>query len=355
MFAPPRPRASVRTIAVPTLGLLALLLAGCGADHHDPMSPMMTRGGTAVAPPRVSEDGALLPGFPNEARVAQRRGFYPLAIGNQWSYAARFTVTLFDSAGNGALDFDEATRIDRTLTRVVTLYGHDYTEEVSARRGVDWADPLLSTVYYRQDFSGLYEADLLIRLDGSAPAAAAARADRAWDGTLSPAAARRVEAVLRAIGPKLSHRAALELLARLDRATGAASALATGFGGPLDHEITRLAYPLYMGARWVIRADPRFESTVERIAPIDEPAGRFVAARIRIDSEFFGPNDRVHLWYGRDGFLKLAARIEIPVTDSSGKITGIAVAEQTEDLVSLRLFDPRGQNGVEIATNSGNP
>jgi hypothetical protein len=126
------------------------------------------------------------------------------------------------------------------------------------------------------------------------------------------------------------------LLARLDHATGAALA-ARSRGGVLDHEITRLAYPLHPGAHWVIRADPRFESTVMSLGPIDEPAGRFAGARIRVDSDVFGPRDRVELRYGRDGVLGLSAHLEGVATDESGNVIGIMVAEQRQDLAALTL------------------
>ena len=331
------PRLLARPLTLILTVALAFPLAGCGIDHHHPMNPMQAMGGaTAVAPAGASKDFALPPGLKDGARGGQRRGFYPLVIGNRWSYAARFTITIYDSAGNASIDYDLATSIDRELKQRVTLNGRDYTEEVSARSTPEWINPLLSSVFYRQDLAGLYEADFPIRAASDVSSAGVMPIEGPGPAQVSAYAARRNEAVLRAVGGKISPRVLAGLLDRLDRATGAAL-VPSRWGGALDHEITRLAYPLHVGAHWVIRAEPRFESTVEQIGPVNEPAGRFVAARIRIDSEFFGPRDQVHLWYGRDGFLKLAAQTESPLTNERGEMIGRVVAEQTEDLVSLRL------------------
>ena len=106
-------------------------------------------------------------------------------------------------------------------------------------------------------------------------------------------------------------------------------------------EITRLEYPLHPGAQWVIRADPRFESIVEGAEVLDLAVGHVPGWRIRIESVLFGPDDRVHIWYGRGGFLKLEAYFEGIATDPGGNRLGRLISEESEVLTEVSLSGGR--------------
>ena len=58
---------------------------------------------------------------------------------------------------------------------------------------------------------------------------------------------------------------------------------------------------------------------------------------IRISSELSGPDDHVHVWYGRAGFLKLVAHFESDATDPDGNVIGRFIADESEDLLELAL------------------
>ena len=81
---------------------------------------------------------------------------------------------------------------------------------------------------------------------------------------------------------------------------------------------------LRKGQRWDIRSDfPFFGATAEGNERLDLPAGKQNGMRIRIDSELFGENDRVYIWYSRDGFLRLHVVIESEMTDENGNSTQV--------------------------------
>ena len=98
----------------------------------------------------------------------------------------------------------------------------------------------------------------------------------------------------------------------------------------------RLAAP-GVARSWIIRADPLFRSRVLGVERLRVPAGRFLAYRIRIDSDLFGANDRVFVWYGRKGFLKFWAHLELPDTDQDGNLTHIVTTEDQEVLDGFNL------------------
>ncbi len=342
------PRLAASALALFSATLLGALLAGCGLERHDPMRPASP----SAASPTSDRESATHLGAPasddaggwvesvDHDRSESGRDFYPLALGNWWRYASRFQLTVTDLQGNPLASYDERTTIDRNLIAVVPWHGRDYVQELSAEYAPGWVDPILTYVYYRQDRSGLYEADVTTPPGGEPSPVRVARAGSAgaWAPPGSSLASRRSEAILRLLGPGIDPSSVNRLLERIAHATGAALAARTGRpGGPLDHEITRLAYPLRVAQHWIIRADPRFEAEVEHIGPVEVPAGRFVAPRIRITSVFFGPSDRVLVWYGRSGFLKLEAHGEGDALDYDGHVIGHMVAETSQELTRLLL------------------
>ncbi|MBI5709214.1 MAG: hypothetical protein HZC42_02775 [Candidatus Eisenbacteria bacterium] len=301
---------------------LTVLVAGCGRRDVLP---------TDVGGDRAPGTAALRG---EAAATSGHHGFYPLEIGNRWHYARVFTVWIRGGAPAGPPDavLIRSTR-SAELTGVESLFDRDYVIERDAVIEESRTDTFVTRLAYRQDRSGLYEADLPL---AEQPLAARPPAeDHAWQ---------RLAASLADPASREAYRAAWERLqVRLDavRAVlegGAGEAARRGpRGGPLDHEITRLRYPLRPGARWVIRDDPRFESFVERPDLLNLPAGRFGAWRVRIASVLFGPQDIVRTWYGRAGYLRLEAHLESEARDQNGQPIGTLVSEQTEALDDLQL------------------
>ena len=319
------PRVASFAVVVVTL----FSLAGCGADRHDPLRPSAsTSTGASGARPYLEEGAAAA------VATANQSGFYPLTVGNAWRYATHFEVTLIDSAGNASRGPSESHVIDRVLDRVRSFPDREYIVEDSFERLPDGTRQYFQPILYRQDQAGLYELDSPPDVPGARPLAS------------GDARARRAAAIAASFGGRVSTAAVIDLLDRMDRATGAAFAPAASHspsvargrpGGVLSDEITRLSYPMHPGTHWVIRADPLFDSTVEAIEAIDEPAGRFTGARIRIHSDVFGPRDNVHTWYGRDGYLRLTAHLEGVATDDTGRPVGTFLSDIREDLIALHL------------------
>ncbi|HTM57805.1 MAG TPA: hypothetical protein VL123_05260 [Candidatus Udaeobacter sp.] len=314
--------------------LAPILLSGCGVDRRDPLRPIASSRSDASLSRPFAEEGA---GTPTPlAASAEAGGFYPLSIGNAWTYDTRFEMTLIDSAGNAFRGPAESHVIDRSLTGTISSLDREYVQETSFQRVPGGPSQILAPVFYRQDRSGLYELDLV-------PPGTPAR-----PMTSADLRSRRAAAIAASLGGRVSAVSVMNLLDRIDRATGVAfgataaashaPTLAGGRpGGVLPDEITRLQYPLRPGQHWVIRGDPLFESTVEAMESVDEPAGRFNGARIRINSDLFGANDRVHTWYGRDGFLKLSAHVEGIATDEAGNVIGRLLSDMSEDLSAIVL------------------
>jgi hypothetical protein len=138
----------------------------------------------------------------------------------------------------------------------------------------------------------------------------------------------------------IEKQSAIRLAALHGRFTPSSNAQAAA--GPLAGEIAVLRYPLAPSKTWHVREDPLFIKTVEGQEGLDLPAGSFSGWRIRIDSELFGPNDRVHVWHGRDGLLQLEAHTEGLVVDENGNVLGTIVGDQAQRLSGLSLVRNAG-------------
>jgi len=223
---------------------------------------------------------------------------------------------------------------------IADIVGHS---DIAPGRKCD-PGPSFDWVRYRQDGAGLYEADVESQLP---PVCAGVTGRQTLDaeGVETPpgeAAWAGVEARLSDPAKQVAYRAAWERVqARasvLRQALGTARGIPRAAGGGVEPgEITRLEYPLHPGARWVIRADPRFESIVEGAEVLNLAVGHVPGWRIRIDSVFLGQDDRVHVWYGRSGFLKLVAHFEGVATDASGNPIGRVISDESEVLTELAL------------------
>jgi len=311
--------------------LLLLITLGCSptgqSDNETESSPLA---GLSTESELLDEAACLKPG--------NRGRFYPLAIGNIWHYSRVFSL-------DG--EIVSTSQIEQELVGHEELFERSYVLEESreSTTGFGGSSSYTTWVRFRQDRAGLYEADVAITQPPAATDNKPAPKDGGHDITLASGRS-RVDWLLSKVAPSnhlAAYRAALirnlELHQMIRDMTRSASfvAAASPPGGPKTNEITRLRYPLRPGQSWAIRETPGFESTVERRELLDLPIGRRASWRIRIDSEFFGPEDEVYLWFSRCGQLGLFARIEGVAVDENGEVIGTFVTEENEVLEGLDI------------------
>ena len=317
--------------AVPlAIAIFALAAAGCGKAPA-PIAP-------ASEPTPALSIGAGSAG--TEAQVessASGNSFYPLQIGNEWSYDHALSIVTIPIGGPPDPVILQTDRRTRDIVCVENLGGNDYFVE----RTYYPSPPEFTWVRLREDRDGLFEADIpTTQPPGCSAPAGRPRFD---GGAVAPRSDEEVWTAIAARVPAFARAAYREAWDGIEaRASAIRRALGTGPARPRTEavgagEITRLEYPLHPGASWVIRADPRFESTVERAEALDLAVGHVPAWRIRIDIDGLGARDRVHVWYSRSGFLKSDVHLEAEATDTSGNPIGQVIFEESEELVALSL------------------
>ncbi len=306
-------------------------LAGCVRQGIHPTSAVSPERGAAAslttpAPGFGSHFLELVPpgGWAN---------FFPLAIGNHWHYHE--IVNYYSIQSDGSIHDSLVFRmtIDSRLTGTQSIGGRMYVVQGGSVSTEDGQFAYaLPPVLFRQDASGLFEADT--PRDGPEFTA----------GAKTP----RALALERFLNrpATAAHRAALaEAVGRIEQklaATEAGSFHAPPVPGPL-FELTRLQYPLRAGAQWVVRDDPEFPiaASFEGVDVRFLPDRRLVGARIRYDSPLYNPADRVRLWYGPEGFLGHEYYAESAAYDSSGHLTVKVVAIDSEWLDGIELVGRR--------------
>lgn len=112
---------------------------------------------------------------------------------------------------------------------------------------------------------------------------------------------------------------------------GSQSMTAVGTG---DDELVR--YLLEPGSSWVIQSDPFYAAEVEALERISVPTGEFHACRVRISGGSFGPDDRVLVWYGSGGMLRMTVHVE-----SVGE-AGRVIVNHSDELASYGVTPSRG-------------
>jgi hypothetical protein len=321
---------------------IALLigLAGCGAE-----SPYAV---DAVAR-NVSEAGAPAPHGPGAAGWA---GFFPLEIGNRWEYshlkeAKSFNLddSLVETWNITGSESHEMIGTEDLLGRTYVVQQQDWEESsfLGDDSGTIW-------VRYRQERSGLYEADLCVS-DPPGPEESPFCGDPLLQAPsrISP---KSVPPHLRDTWRKIQEKRAV--LAGLVRGHGAPQGTRTtgAPGGVLPGELTRLAYPLHRGTEWTIREDPLFLAEVISHDVIDVPAGRFPAWRVQISlPQFEAEGDEIYFWYGSSGFLKLYFHSVSEWTDPGGAVIGAFEWTETMDLTELHLEG--GESAAQSLASNG--
>jgi hypothetical protein len=114
-----------------------------------------------------------------------------------------------------------------------------------------------------------------------------------------------------------------------------------------------LRYPLRPGSTWVMQDDSIDNSTatatVEAHEVIETPAGRFPTVRIRIENLLDLPNRTDHRWYGRDGLIAIETRSEAPIAGGSGAIS------RSTTSIRLTSLHQAGSLAGRIPRTAGGP
>jgi hypothetical protein len=302
--------------------LLSLILAGCSGR-----TDLSTRPSVAGDPTLASKKVAA-------AASATQPGFYPLTVGNRWTYHQEYVAQLVPNEGEAPPPERIESNYVRSITEGFELDGREYLVEQEVGEGA-----YLGVVMMRQNTTGLYEWSPI-----ALPAPATGRA--AADSKASAVVALRIPIPA---GRSSADRAAYEMAARRLEARAALLRTATARGpaalagirprGVQPWELTRLRYPLAPKARWAIAAAPPFQLQAEVIGAetLQLPPGNLRGYRIRLRPEFLGPTDNVYVWYGPSGFLQLTAHLEVDAVDQSSAVIGRYVLDQREWLTELAL------------------
>jgi len=188
--------------------------------------------------------------------------FYPLAVGNQWTYELKLILETVAADGSQIRHEETSYELRVAIDCATQAGGHVWFIErihhmFPGNSGPTWR-------VLRQDRDGLHALERLSTPDPCA-------------GLPSLERARRVEV---------------------------------------------LRYPLRPGSTWVVQDDAIDNSTVtatvEAHEVIETPAGRFPTVRIRIETTHDLPNRTDHRWYGRDGLIAIETRSEGPIAGGSG-------------------------------------
>jgi len=295
--------------------VVLLALSGCARSTSPRLGDASTLSGAGLAAVQLDRE----PG-----------SFYPLVSGNRWTYDREFFTALRPLGDTVTYRGRERMRVVRTVDCPTTFDGSIWWVETSRTYTVN--SLIIEWLRMRQDRNGLYELETIPTPEypcgdlGSGSASIAEQVVRplraSGPGTSGiPLAPGRAEGALIA-----AFRRALE--PRLSAMPGSARWLDPRPDGIGTTVLTRLAYPLRVGAEWAIRPEvdvnhePIFLAHVEAQETIDLPAGRFPAYRIRIDSPLFRPGDVVQVWYGRAGFLALHADVTFSIEGEGGQVIG---------------------------------
>ena len=299
--------------------LLSLILAGCNGRTDFSTRP------TVAGDPPLTSPGRLVerPGF------ATQPGFYPLTVGNRWTYHRESVAQLVPNQGEAPPPERGESDYSRSLIGGVELDGRLYLAEEEF--SVPGGEPQGNLILMRQNTTGLYEWSMI-------RAAADAKAG-AFVAPRITVPARRSSAERAAYQQAARRLEARDALLRAATGRGPAAPAGIRPPGVQPWELTRLRYPLAPKARWLIAADPLFpfEAEVIGVETLRLPPGDLRGYRISLQPDFLGPTDHVYVWYGPSGFLQLAAHLEVDAVDQSGAVIGRYVLDQREWLTELTL------------------
>jgi len=312
---------SLHPACLRSMALAALVVVAACADDPGPVTPSET--------PATDGDWIISsqPMPEADARLSGGHAVYPLQLGNTWKYRAHVRI---QSDTPGAPQAEEIIRTTKSeIIGSASVLGRCYTvEERAITEDIDPDEVFTQTIYYRQDRDGLYEADYAFDRPSRAPVGAAGGtltrhlASLGYDQNWLDAAARIEDRVLplRELSTTLARRS-----------------------GVMEDELQRLDYPLHRGKHWVVMDDAfLMTATVEGRELLDLPVGRTAAWRVRLESSLYGPDDVVHLFYGRDGYLGWRVLVFQDVLDEDA-VAVDRLRFTDEEFLTEATIDRRGE------------
>ena len=291
------------------------------------------------------------------AAFAASRGwasFYPLDLGNSWSYEGGGMLRVVSAGRPPYPDYSYAFTESHRLIGTTHHEGTAYVVEEQVHHQVPespygpatWWDRL------RQDRKGLYSLDTLLQspppLDGNQIGVARAGASgnshpyridvAAWRG------ARASDASLERFANRVeTMREAVRGVIRGDR----------GRSPPTGLELRRLVYPLRPGTSWSIRPDFPWPARVNRFEILETPAGRFPAFRIEINpfGTLIHEGEWVRVWYSRKGYLGYSIHTIFEGTNPDGSPSGITyVADEGMKVASVQIVRKAKRGELDSAS-----
>jgi hypothetical protein len=297
--------------------LVILSLAGCSGP--DPVGPLRQAVGSKSSAAEANGFGS--------------GSFYPLAIGNAWSYLGVGSIRYITNGTPG--DPLEVYAFTETR-RLIGYTRHDETtyvieEQIHHEVPEGHYGPSTFWSRMRQNAAGLFFLDTLLT---SPPGVENGNAELAPGPSVSvdlasvPSGVRTNPALVR-----LAHR--LELMRKAVRVPGRMDA-----NNPTGVELTELLYPLKVGQNWSIRPDIPWPARVAGVEVLDTPAGRITSYRIDLDP--FGTTihegEWVREWWSRRGWLGYSLHFLEEETDTDGQPTGrIFTADESMIVESLNI------------------
>jgi hypothetical protein len=316
----------VRSTRFISLWLLAgaLLVAGCSSKKYSADESALAPSGPA---------GELVGALPDDGTLDARLGrrFFPLAVGNRWEYHEHSSSQITTSEGTQPPFIEDRLLVDE-IVRTEQIGERTYfIESESSSSG---GSPTLGSEFLvRESRFGLFELDQPHAQVGAGEASATVT-------QAPPALAAYIERSVPDAGARVAFdRAAAQVTQKLEAIRMSLHALRPPRGVD-PNEITLLSFPLSLGARWIVRDDPRFERTVVGRERVSVPLGRFVSWKLRGTSELFGPGDRLHLWYANVGLVRIRVHVTGDAVDQTGNVIGRVVTDVDESLTGLTLQRP---------------
>ncbi len=311
-MSPSNPFSLGRPLSMIAATLLAVCLPGC--SKSPPLEPL-SNGGVEASTSSVTIEGAV--GFGSGS-------FYPLTVGNSWSYEGGGTARVLVSDGNPSVEdfiyaFTETHRLIGTTHHEGTAYVVE--EQVNHSVPESYYGPTTWWSRMRQDRFGLFVLDTLLQSPPSIDGARLAGAP----GYQSSHPYRIDSAAWRHNGaddPSLERFAdRVEMLREAVRGVirrGVVPAAPTGL------ELRFLVYPLRPGLSWSTRPDFPWPVWVDGVEDLNTPAGKFPAYRIGVNP--FGTSlqdgEWIYLWYSRQGYLGYSMHTFALATGPDGQPTG---------------------------------
>jgi hypothetical protein len=211
--------------------------------------------------------------------------FFPLEIGNKWSYDYTFVVHYLDPDTDVILDADTlVANGEVTLVGTEPIADIIYIVEETVARGGAAADTTWARL--RQNSEGLFRADIPSNVPPGH-----------W--------------------------------------------YLAGISDPPPERV-RLRYPLTPGAEWnVFPGSDAVTAEVESLEVVDTPAGSFAAHRIRIRFPRQGSDDWRRVWHSRCGKVRFIEHAEIIAIDPETNERTKIVTEAIEVLTRVDLVEQR--------------